>query len=181
LATQNDRDAADASAARRRTIVLTGFMGTGKSTIGHALAERLGWRFVDSDAEIITRAGLSIAQIFAQRGEPEFRRLEREVVQALIDGDDVVVATGGGALIDDRMRAYALAHALVICLMAAPEAIEARLADDVDRPLLRGDWRALLERRRPIYESIPYQIDTTGKLPEQIVEEVLVIWQSAST
>ncbi|MCC6612003.1 MAG: shikimate kinase [Anaerolineae bacterium] len=156
-------------------------MGTGKSTIGRAVAERLGWRFADSDEAIVARAGLSIAQIFEQWGEPEFRQLEREVVQALIDDDEVVIATGGGSLIDERTRTYALAHALVICLMAAPDAIEARLADDMDRPLLRGDWRALLERRRPIYESIPYQIDTTGKQPEQIVEEVLRTWRNAST
>ncbi|MCL4248933.1 MAG: shikimate kinase [Anaerolineae bacterium] len=180
MAIQSDRGVSRA-AHRFQAIVLTGFMGTGKSTVGQAVAARLGWRFVDSDAEIVTRAGLSIPEIFAQQGEPAFRRIEREVVCALVDGQQLVIATGGGALIDEETRAYALAHALAICLTATPEAIAARLVGDTERPLLKGDWRVLLERRRPIYESFAHQLDTTGKAPEALVEEVLAIWQNALT
>ncbi|MCB0112430.1 MAG: shikimate kinase [Caldilineaceae bacterium] len=179
---QNDPDAGDLSGAAQRVqvIVLTGFMGTGKSTVGQAVAARLGWRFVDSDAEIVARAGLSIPEIFAQQGEPAFRRIEHEVVCALVDGQQLVIATGGGALMGDETRIYVLAHALVICLTASPEAIEARVAGDTERPLLKGDWRALLERRRPVYASFAHQMDTTSRATEELAEEVLALWQNAS-
>jgi shikimate kinase len=156
-------------------------MGTGKSTAGRLVAERLGWRFVDSDAQIVVREGVSIAMLFAERGEPEFRRIEREVVRALVSEHEVVVATGGGALINDDTRAFALAHALVICLSASPEVLEARLAGDEARPLLKGDWRGLLEQRQAVYAVFPHQIDTTNKTPGEVAEEVLALWQHAST
>ncbi len=164
-----------------RRIIITGFMGAGKSTVGRLVANALGWQFIDTDAAISAREGMSIAELFAQFGEPAFRRIEREVLQQALDQEEVVIATGGGALIDADIRAYAAGRGLLICLSAHPDALAERLAADSERPLLRGDWRALLERRRAAYDSIPYQVNTDGKSPQQTAEEVITLWRSAST
>jgi shikimate kinase len=156
-------------------------MGTGKTTTGRIVARRLGWRFVDSDETIEAAEGTSISNIFEKYGEPAFRRIEHETVCRLADQDEIVIATGGGALINNETRAYVSARALVICLQAVPETLASRLSRDSERPLLKGDWRALFERRAPIYATIPHQIDTTGKTSEQVAEEVLALWQLEST
>jgi shikimate kinase len=155
-------------------------MGTGKSTVGKLVAAALGWRFVDMDAEIAARGGMSIPELFAQRGESTFRQIEHEVLHHVLDRTEVVIATGGGALIDADSRAYAAAHSLLICLSAQPDTLAARLAGDSERPLLKGDWRALLDLRRPAYDSIMHQVDTTDKSAQQSAEDVLNIWHSVS-
>ena len=123
-----------------RSIVITGFMGTGKTTAARALADRLGWPLLDMDAEIERRAGRSIRAIFAEQGEPAFRQMERALVAELAAGSGMVIATGGGALVDEGSRERLLASACVVCLDAAPEVIEARLAGSSARPLA-GEWR----------------------------------------
>ena len=168
-------------ATPNRRIVLAGFMGTGKSTVGRLAAIALGWCFIDMDAEIVVQEGMSIPYLFAQRGESAFRQIEREVLHQVLDRDEAVIATGGGALIDADNRAYAAAHSLLICLSAHPDTLAARLAGDSARPLLKGDWRALLDRRRAAYDSIMYQVDTTDKSAQQAAGEVLKIWYSVST
>jgi len=118
-------------------LILTGFMASGKSAVGRAVAARLGWRLVDSDAEISARAGKSIPVIFAERGEAYFRTLERETIAALA-GDPArcpqcgeprpaVISTGGGALIDERNYAALSSAGVIICLSARPEVIAARV------------------------------------------------------
>jgi len=165
----------------RRNIVLMGFMGTGKTTVGRMLAAKLGLRFVDMDAIIEERQGKPISRIFAEEGEPHFRALERALVQELSAQDGLVVATGGGVVlnrqnIDDYSRT-----GLVVCLSAAPGTILARVAQETHRPLLEGDEKArrivtLLESRRALYASIPHQIDTNALTAEQVTAAIVKLY-----
>ena len=108
-------------------LVLIGFMGTGKTAVGRRLARRLGWRFVDVDALIERGTGCSIPRLFAQRGEPVFRRLERRWIGRVIRGRRQVIATGGGAFLDPANRSLLKASGPVIGLTARPRAILARI------------------------------------------------------
>jgi shikimate kinase len=162
-----------------RNIVLTGFMATGKSTVGQIIATKLGRVFYDVDAAIEHRTGLTIPRIFAEHSEPFFRAIEKGICHEIALQKNLVVATGGGAIIDDDNRAALLKTSFVVCLIASPEVIEARLQQFDARPLA-GRWRELLEKRLSIYESLSNIIDTTGKIPEQVAEEVLSLWQNES-
>ncbi len=160
-------------------IVVTGFMGTGKSTIGKLLAGKLGRPFMDTDEEIVKRVGMSIPEIFQRDGEARFRHIERRMCRFIAAQNGYVISTGGGMLVDESNREVMLASGFVVCLNASTDTISERLrADKDDRPLLKGDWRALLESRRAAYGAIPYQIDTTGKSPEAITEEIIQLWQT---
>src|SRR5690606_8890548 len=106
-----------------RNIVLTGFMGTGKTTVGRLVADFIRWKFVDADEEIVARVGRSIPEIFAQEGEEGFRRYESAVCQSLAARSQHVIATGGGMLVDPANRAVMMAAGFVICLTASPETI----------------------------------------------------------
>lgn len=152
-------------------------MGTGKTTVAQIVAEKTRLRFVDMDEEIVALAGMSVPQIFAAEGESGFRAYERQICTTLAADIGQVIATGGGALVDEVNRSLMLANGLVICLNASPDAIRERLGDMAGRPLA-PDWEALLLERQPVYAQIPHQIDTTGKSPEQVAEEVNRLWQS---
>src|SRR5690606_27386423 len=104
-------------------IVLAGFMGAGKTTVGRLVAHRLGWPFVDADDEIVARAGMSIPEIFARYGEAHFRQIEREVCAELARREHTVIATGGGALVDETNLKTMLASGLVVCLRVSAEAV----------------------------------------------------------
>ncbi|MGD8792107.1 MAG: bifunctional shikimate kinase/3-dehydroquinate synthase, partial [Anaerolineae bacterium] len=150
-------------------LVITGFMGTGKSRAGQEVARRLGRPFVDMDAEIEARAGKPIKRIFAEEGEAAFRRLEAELCRELAAPRGLVIATGGGALVDPANRAAMRQGGTAVCLRCEPDEIVARLAAEggADRPLLavadpRAEVARLLAARRPAYEAIPWQVDTTG-------------------
>ena len=165
--------------SQEQNIVLTGFMSTGKSTVGQRLAELLKRRFVDSDSVIVERAGMTIPQIFARDGETGFRALEKEVCGDLAAQHGLVIATGGGMLIDPDNRARMQATGFVVCLDARPDVIRTRLALADDRPLA-GNWEALLEKRRAAYAAIAVHIDTSDKTPEIVAEEIVTRWRSAS-
>jgi 3-dehydroquinate synthase len=163
-------------------VILTGFMSTGKTTVGQEVALRLGRSFVDMDVEIEARAGKSIPAIFAEDGQPAFRRLEAAFCKKLSGQENLVIATGGGALIDPVNRALMKASGVVICLTCdACEILErVKAAGDCDRPLLDvpdpcAEIEALLEARREAYRAIPWQIDTTGLSVEQVAARVVEI------
>jgi len=166
--------------SKPHNIVLAGFMGTGKSTVGELIAETLGWRFIDSDQLIVVLENMQIKDIFAQKGEAYFRQVESRVAAELAEIRRIVVATGGGMMVNADNRTVMGLHGLLVCLNATPDAIEQRIGGDRDRPLLKGDWRALLDSRRDAYAALPYQIDTTGKTPEQVAQEVVALWQRVS-
>ncbi len=167
-----------------RNIVLFGFMGTGKTCVGRILAADLGMTFVDMDAVIERRCGKTIPHIFSEHGEPFFRALERQLVMELAAQSGLVIATGGGVVLQaDNVRDYAKTG-LVVCLTATPETIWARLKDDASRPLLAGPDKlarmsALLQTRRPYYETIPFRIDTTDLTPHEVAHRILEIYRSA--
>lgn len=169
-----------------RNIVLTGFMGTGKTTVGRAVARQLGMQFVDTDELIATQARKPVADIFATYGETAFRQMERDVCIKLSAEQDLVIATGGGSLIDAENRRMMEQSSLVICLTATPEQIATRLqsADITVRPLLverkeQGIYD-LLSKRQESYDSFKYKIDTTGLSIQQVEEEIMQIAKSIS-
>ena len=164
-------------ASKPRNIVLTGFMATGKTTAGRIVADVLRLKFVDVDSEIVKREGQSIAKIFAAKGEPEFRRIEAALCRELADKSGLVIATGGGALINPETLAVMQEFGLVICLSASPEVIRARLSGETGRPLA-ADWEAIYERRKAAYEAMPHHVVTSGKIPEEVAKEIVTLWRT---
>ena len=159
-------------------IILTGFMGTGKSTVGRLLAERLGRPFLDTDEEIVRRTGQTIAAIFDSRGQAYFRGLEGELAYELSRKEGLVMATGGRLLLDPANVLDLGQNGLVFCLTAAPQEILARLEDDpVKRPLLAGPDPAskiahLLEERAAAYGRYP-AITTSGRTAAAVAEAIM--------
>ncbi|HTM44779.1 MAG TPA: 3-dehydroquinate synthase [Polyangiaceae bacterium] len=167
-----------------RPVLLTGFMATGKSTVGARVAQLAGRRFVDLDAEIAASAGKSIAQIFAAEGEAHFRTLERAAVErALAANDAPVVALGGGALQSRELRLRALEQAVVVSLQASPAQIAARAQQaGVSRPLLAGvnaeeTISILLEQRKLAYAEAHARISTDTLSVEAVAQQVLDLWR----
>jgi shikimate kinase len=155
-------------------VVLVGFMGAGKTTVGRILADRLGLPFVDSDVLIEQRLGRSIKDVFATDGEAFFREVEHRTVTELAYGGDAVVALGGGALSDERTRT-ALSGARVVHLRVGySEALE-RVRNDPLRPMLRRpDLEAVYLARLAVYEdAATLGVDTDGRQPEEVAAEVL--------
>ena len=164
-----------------RNLVITGFMGTGKSGVGRIVADRLGREFVDSDELIESRAGCTVPEIFEREGEARFRALEADVCRELSVGRGRVIATGGWTLGPPANRAAVEAGGMVVCLHAdAPTLIE-RLGDPEGRPMLQDDrWQermeSLLAQRQPTYRSFPLQVDTSRLTKDQIADRVLALW-----
>jgi len=160
------------------SLVLAGFMGTGKTTLGRMLAARLGCRFLDVDALIEASEGMSIPEIFRRRGEPYFRRREREIIAKLSRERHLVVAVGGGAMVDEVNLEHLRRIGPVVCLWARPEVIVKRLREDRSRPLLQGPNRLrrvheLLERRHEAYARADLHLDTSDLSPEEAVQRLL--------
>jgi shikimate kinase len=155
-------------------VVLVGFMGAGKTTVGHILAEHLGLPFVDSDVLIEQRLGRSIKDIFVTEGEAFFRELEHQTVSGLVRGRDAVLALGGGALGDERTRA-ALHSARVVHLRVAYSEAMGRVRDDQFRPMLRRrDLETVYRTRLPVYEAnSAFTVDTDGRPPDEVAGEIL--------
>lgn len=175
-----DADAASA-AVRDRHVVLIGLMGAGKTTVGRRLAQRLGRPFVDTDDLVEETAGRTIAQIFADDGEPAFRALERAAVaDACASPTPLVIAVGGGAVVDAENRRVIDAAGIVVWLRACAAQLAARVGDGAGRPLLAGvDGTAeALERlaslREPSYEAVAdVAIDTDALDPDRVADRVL--------
>lgn len=168
-----------------RNIVLMGFMGTGKTSVGKRLAATLGLRFVDMDHVIEERAGKPITRIFAEEGEPHFRALERALAAELSAQSGLAIACGGGVVLNpDNLRDYGRTG-LVVCLTATPETILERTAKATHRPLLEQQDRFqrivdLMEKRRTLYAAIPHQVDTTRLSPQEVVEAILRLYREDS-
>lgn len=157
-------------------------MGTGKTSVGKRLAERLGWPFVDTDVMIEAREGRSVAEIFAANGEAYFRAREREAIAEAAAMRGAVVATGGGAILDERNFATLENAGLLVCLVASPEVILARTGGG-SRPLLdapdrEARVRDLLASRSAAYGRVPHAIDTSHLSLEQVVDRVLTLLRS---
>jgi shikimate kinase len=156
-------DLAGLAARITRPVVLVGLMGVGKSTVGRKLAGLLKRDFVDADEAIVEAAQLSIAEIFAQFGEPYFRDGERRVIARLIEEGHGVIATGGGAFVDPATRALILERAIAVWIDADIDTLVERTARRNTRPLLRnGDPREILTRlaaeRAPFYAEAPIRV-----------------------
>ena len=155
----------------RRSIVLVGLMGAGKTKIGRRLAARLNLPFFDSDEEIETAAGETIEEIFANRGEAIFRDGERRVIARLLAGPVHVLATGGGAFMDPATRRMIAARGVSIWLRAGLDVLFTRVSRRSNRPLLktpdpRGVLAELIERRHPIYAEADITIDSGDGAPD---------------
>jgi len=162
-----------------KNIILTGFMGTGKSTIGRLVAAKLNREFVDMDALIEEREGRPISRIFAESGEPYFRHLEAELCAELATQAGLVIATGGGALVSEANLRVMEATGLVICLECDPELLWQRIGQGEDRPMLAGRdegrfarLAALLEQRQPAYARIREHLDVTHLSPEEASRQI---------
>jgi len=162
-------------------LIITGFMGTGKTEVGRRLARALGRTFVDTDRLVEAKVGRSVAAIFASEGEARFRELERAAVAEATTIPDAVVATGGGTLVDPENRRRLAAAGPILCLTASPREILRRVGDPASRPLLaacRSDAERLarieelLAARATAYGSASHTIDTTGLTVDQVVERV---------
>ncbi len=160
-----------------KNIILTGFMGVGKSSIGTRLARDLGYAFVDIDELIEADQKMTITEIFAQKGEPYFRDVEARIIRTVLENGDQVVSTGGGAVIRDENREVFKEAGLVVCLTARPEVIYERIKHETHRPLLKvpdpmARIRDLLESRATYYGQADLIIDTSEKSVDEAVREI---------
>lgn len=166
-------------------IVLVGFMGAGKTTVGRLLAGKLGVPFLDSDEVIESRAGRPIRDIFAADGEPAFRELEQRVIADLLAGPDVVLALGGGAAAHPGTRALlSSGPAVVVYLRVAYAEALTRVGGDQDRPmpdrpmLARPDVADVYAARQACYAAVAtLTVDTDGRPPEAVVSDILTRWR----
>jgi shikimate kinase len=166
-------------------LYLVGFMGTGKSTVGRAVAQRVGFNCIDSDHEIERKQGKDIPTIFAALGEPAFRVMEREFIEGGHPTTRTVVACGGGLVVQPGMLARLKTHGVVVCLHASVETILARTARQKNRPLLNVEdpearIRKLFAERDPIYRSSGSVILTDGRPMNDIIAHVLRVWKRES-
>jgi shikimate kinase len=169
-------------------IVLTGFMGAGKSATGKILARKLRLDFIDTDSIVEERAGQSIKEIFSLQGEPFFRSLEKKVIAEVARKNGAVIAVGGGAIIDSANRRNLKKNSIVIFLMVSPDEIRKRVACDASRPLLNTSKKVgeglyslpkkeviknLLSQRLPFYRKADICVDTDGKIPREVAQEII--------
>lgn len=165
---------------RATNLVLAGFMGVGKTTVGRLVAAALERCFVDTDEEIARRAGRSIVALFDQEGEPAFRAWEARLAAELGSQTHLVMAVGGGFLLNPDNIRQLTQQGVIICLTATPETVYHRLKGDTTRPLLAGPdplerIRALLAARAAIYQRWP-NLPTDDQTPAEVAQAVLVWW-----
>jgi shikimate kinase len=159
-------------------IALIGFMGAGKSSVGHLVAEQLHFDYLDTDELIQSRAGRTITEIFATDGEPAFRKMESELVQELSSRTKTVIATGGGLPINPQNLAGLKACALVVCLWASPKKIWERVKHQTHRPLLHDPdpqkkIRDLLAAREPFYKQADVLLNTESRSVREVAQQVV--------
>jgi shikimate kinase len=160
-----------------KNIVLTGFMGTGKTAVGKELARLLDVPLIDIDTEIEKSERMSINDIFKQRGESGFREIETGMIKEISQREHSIISTGGGAVMKDENMKELRKSGIIICLMASPETILQRVGKSSERPLLQGEnpsqkIKGLLHFRQPFYDKADIIIDTENRTPLQIAEEI---------
>lgn len=173
----------------KNRIAIIGFSATGKTVIARRVAEQLGWEFIDTDDEIGKLSGKPIPEIFKQDGEEKFRRIEQKVLKQASEKDKVIIATGGGAIVDPKNRDLLLHNCVVVCLEARPETIFQRLQDDarysanpVVRPLLTSDdplarIKQLKAKRQPHYAAADWTVHTDNLTVYEVAQEVMRGWR----
>jgi shikimate kinase len=167
----------------RRNIVLTGFMATGKSSVGRQLALRLEYDFVDVDCLIEAEAHMSIPEIFTSQGEAAFRELEARMVERAAARIGCVIATGGGAIVDPRNFESLSRSGIIVTLTADPDTILSRIGTGTDRPMLKGGERReriqnLLAARASTYAKAHLTVDTSRRTVDEVVDDLLNLLRS---
>ena len=168
----NGPEAAIVRALGTRSIVLVGMMGAGKSSVGRRLAARLGLAFVDADAEIESAAGMTIAEIFAKHGEADFRSGEKRVIARLLDSGPQVLATGGGAIMDQNTRDLIHIRGISVWLKADLDVLVKRTKRRNDRPLA-DKMKDLLPLREPVYALSDIVVQSRDEPHDNIVDEII--------
>ncbi|MGV2978415.1 shikimate kinase [Roseibium alexandrii] len=167
------------AALGKRSIVLVGIMGCGKSTVGKRLAQRLGLEFVDADSEIERAANMTVSEIFSEHGEPYFRSGEERVIARLLQEGPQVLATGGGAFMSDQTRSEIETNGLSIWLKVDFETVMARVRRRSTRPLLRnpdpeGTMRKLMAEREPVYAQAQLTVTSKDVPHEAVVDQIVL-------
>ncbi len=163
-----------------KNIILVGFMGTGKTAVGKELAKKLKMKFIDIDDIIEKREGMEISDIFEQKGEPYFRDVEKKVAREVSKQSNLVIAAGGGVVINEENVKNLKSNGIMICLNASPDKILERTKRYTHRPLLnvpepsKRVWE-LLAKRAQYYARADYQIDTTNLTIDEVVQKILKI------
>jgi len=161
-----------------KNIVLIGLMGSGKTTIGKKIAEKTGMKFTDTDELIVLKAGKSINLIFAEDGEAFFRDLESELIKEVSGQENLVISTGGGAVIREENINNLKKNGVLFYLNAPAEELFERIKYDTERPLIKtenplGTLKTLLENRENFYNQADFKIDTMSKSPVGIADEII--------
>jgi shikimate kinase len=162
-----------------KNIILTGFMGTGKSSVGTKVAERLNRKFVDMDREIEKLTGMTVSELFRRYGEVRFRSEEKLMAKKIAAQENLVVATGGGIVLDQENIELLKSNGTVVCLEADPQEIFQRVSRKKGtRPLLKknltvNDIVAMLEERKPYYQQAEITIQTSGRSIDSVVDDII--------
>jgi shikimate kinase len=170
-----------------RNIIITGFMGTGKTSVGRSLAGDLGIEFLDTDEIIADKAKQPIRKIFSKYGEGYFREMEKTVIREISSRGNLVIATGGGAITDDENLRNLRRNGIIICLKASVSKIKKRLGSARGRPLLHGRGASrevieeLLKKREPFYAKADVTIDTTERNISDVVREIKEILEKKNS
>lgn len=162
-----------------KNIIMVGFMGSGKTTVGKILAKKLGLEFFDTDRKIEEAQGMKITEIFEKKGEPFFRSLERDIACDISESENTVIGTGGGMVKNDEIMRLLKKNGIVVYLKATPEKLAYNLRNDNTRPLLMGGdklekIRTVLEERQPLYEEVSdITVSINRKTPKKVAEEII--------
>ncbi len=167
----------------KRNIIITGFMGTGKSVVAKELARKLKMVFIDMDQIIEERQGTSIADIFTRYGEKYFRAQENKLVKELSQKENIVISTGGGTLLSSDNARILDQRGQIICLYAGSQTIYNRVKRKNNRPLLKeenllSEINRLLEERKKIYDNIKWKIDTTNLNIQEVTDKIIALLKS---
>lgn len=165
-----------------KNIVLIGFMGSGKTSVGKALAKKLDFKFVDLDDVIEKTVGMKLSEIFKKFGEPRFRDIESDVVNSVTKKTGQVIATGGGVVLRDENMTNLKKNGIIFCLKASEDVIFERLKHCDNRPLLMVEdpeerIRELLSKRETLYEKADFSVDTSGLTPEEVADRIIIEYE----